>query len=604
MPMDEKGGDSFASKAAHGITDVASSAVLNQLIRPIKLPWERSPVLNPTKSLFSFWPDLNQSTVGMRDFANNAGCETDEPVPTQTQCLGHTLKRAKLASCVVSPDDMRLRSLSLIKIMLEADKTSTKLAQAADGDKSGPGALSKSIRDVLTGKSTATIYKRTQSMFALFTWIRAHDGGTGLDLTERRLYTYLCSMRDSGRGATSGEAVLQAVRFFHSMFEFNMFDIAACLSPRVIGVAKDMFLHKRLLQQARALFAPEIRALEDAVLEERQPHIVVIAGYLLFCLLSVCRFSDAMFVTGMTVSRHGNTVLIEAGTAVHKTAQTKERKTMLLPLMALGHALRLDKSWGERWIHVMSRQFADSRKLYVLPAYSEQSNRWLTRPMTTGEGVLWLRGIVGLRCRTGDSLTTHSLKTTLLSWVTLFGLMSFDQRRVLGHHIDAGLASPLTYGRDNVAPLQVILAKLLRQVAQGELDPDAPRVQRIDKELEIRETLDDLEADQEGAVFGVQAQPHDDVDEMDDAYEADEMVDKAFGGQRVYIAASRADGRLKQHQVSGVLHFIGLDDKFVCGRGINGFYEDVADDLAHDWPMCQQCRKAMGEEAVSTYLES
>ena len=70
-------------------------------------------------------------------------------------------------------------------------------------------------------------------MFALFTWIRPHDGGTGLDLTERRLYTYLCSMRDSGRGATSGEAVLQAVRFFHSMFEFHMFDIAACLSPRV-----------------------------------------------------------------------------------------------------------------------------------------------------------------------------------------------------------------------------------------------------------------------------------------------------------------------------------------------------------------------------------
>ena len=112
---------------------------------------------------------------------------------------------------------MRLRSLSLIKIMLEADKTSTSLAQAADGDMSGPGALSKSIRDVLTGKSTATIYKRTQSMFALFTWIRAHDGGTGLDLTERRLYTYLCSMRDSGRGATSGEAVLQAVRFFHNV---------------------------------------------------------------------------------------------------------------------------------------------------------------------------------------------------------------------------------------------------------------------------------------------------------------------------------------------------------------------------------------------------
>ena len=252
----------------------------------------------------------------------------------------------------------------------------------------------------------------------------------------------------------------------------------------------------------------------------------------------------------------------------------------------------------------MSRQFADSRKLYVLPAYSEQSNRWLTRPMTTGEGVLWLRGIVGLRCRTGDSLTTHSLKTTLLSWVTLFGLMSFDQRRVLGHHIDAGLASPLTYGRDNVAPLQVILAKLLRQVAQGELDPDAPRVQRIDKELEIRETLDDLEADQEGVVFGVQAQPHDDVDEMMMPMRLMRWSTRPLEAKGCTLLLPGLMGGSNNTKYSGVLHFIGLDDKFVCGRGINGFYEDVADDLAHDWPMCQQCRKAMGEEAVSTYLES
>ena len=101
--------------------------------------------------------------------------------------------------------------------------------------------------------------------------------------------------------------------------------------------------------------------------------------------------------------------------------------------------------------------------------------------------MLWLRDIVGLRCKTGDSLTTHSLKTTMLAWVTLFGLMDFSQRRILGHHIDAGLASPLTYGRDNLGPLQNVLVKLLRRVAKGELDPDASRAERIDKELELNE---------------------------------------------------------------------------------------------------------------------
>ena len=175
-------------------------------------------------------------------------------IATHTSCLGQTLKRAKLASCIVSPDDMRLRALSLIKVMLEADRSTTVLGQVTSNEQSGPGTLSKSIKDVLTGKSTATIYKRTQSMLGLFTWIRAHDNDAGLDVTEQRLHAYLSHMRDVQRGATSGEAVLQAVRFFHAMFEVVNFNATACLSPRVLGVAKDMYLGKRLLQQARALF--------------------------------------------------------------------------------------------------------------------------------------------------------------------------------------------------------------------------------------------------------------------------------------------------------------------------------------------------------------
>ena len=269
-PMTEKGGSSGSAKAAYGLSDVASAAVLRELTKPFKLPWERNPVLNPARAFSTCWPDLSQSTVGMRDFANNAGCETVEAVSTHTTCLGQTLKRAKLAACVVSPDDMRLRSLSMIKVMLCSDRSTTKLAATAESDLVGPGALSKSIKDALTGKSTATIYKRTQAMFGLFTWNRAHGGGTGLDLTEANLYAYLCNMRDSNRGATSGESVLQAVRFFHAMFEFTDFHTDSCLSPGVRGVAKDMFLKKELLRQARALFVSEVRALEDAVLDEKR----------------------------------------------------------------------------------------------------------------------------------------------------------------------------------------------------------------------------------------------------------------------------------------------------------------------------------------------
>ena len=52
-------------------------------------------------------------------------------------------------------------------------------------------------------------------------------------------------------------------------------------------------------------------------------------------------------------------------------------------------------------------------------------------------------------------------KTTLLSWVTVFEVLNFQQRRVLGHHIDVGMASPLTYGRDNITPLQASIHAML-----------------------------------------------------------------------------------------------------------------------------------------------
>ena len=53
-------------------------------------------------------------------------------------------------------------------------------------------------------------------------------------------------------------------------------------------------LQKPLLRQARALYVLELKALEDAVLEERQPHLVVIAGDFLFCAMAVCRFVDSV----------------------------------------------------------------------------------------------------------------------------------------------------------------------------------------------------------------------------------------------------------------------------------------------------------------------
>lgn len=321
MSMDEKRGVLPVEPvtAADSLVDFAGSRVLRHLTGPLKLPWETNPVLNPKRALRHAEPSLGQSVVGMRDFAMNVGIEGGSMEVATAPVLTRTLKRARLAASVTSPDELRLRALALIQIMVESDRTAKRLAQQVGIGHAGPTPLGPSLRDACAGKATATIYKRAQSLWGMFSWTRLVLGKTGLQIDESNLYAYLCSMRDEGRGATSGEAVLQAVRFFHSTLGFVGFNPATDISARVAGVAKQMFQTKRLLKQARALYVLELKALEDAVLEEKQPHVIAIAGYLLFCAMAVCRFSDPMFCTGLQVNRFRNTVLIEAGTSVHKT---------------------------------------------------------------------------------------------------------------------------------------------------------------------------------------------------------------------------------------------------------------------------------------------
>ena len=85
------------------------------------------------------------------------------------------------------------------------------------------------------------------------------------------------------------------------------------------------------------------------------------------------------------------------------------------------------------------------------------------------------------------------MKTTLLAWATVFEVLNFQQRRVLGHHIDVGMASPLTYGRDNLTPLQVSIHAMIQKISLNIWDPDAPRAQRLDRQIELEKTLTDLD---------------------------------------------------------------------------------------------------------------
>ena len=107
---------------------------------------------------------------------------------------------------------------------------------------------------------------------------------------------------------------------------------------------------------------------------------------------------------------------------------------------------------------------------------------WLTRPLTSGEGVWHLRELLvaaGVEEDRSLLYSTHTMKSTCLSWAATSGAMDFDQKRIMGHHFDSRLAMPLLYSRDALAEIQTKLWRVLKAIRDGLFDPDASRAQRI-----------------------------------------------------------------------------------------------------------------------------
>lgn len=146
----------------------------------------------------------------------------------------------------------------------------------------------------------------------------------------------------------------------------------------------------------------------------------------------------------------------------------------------------------------------------------------------------------------------------------------------------------------------MVVAKLLQSISRGLFDPDASRVARVDREIDS--LADDLDKDHEGVHYGPEEQ--EDLSDAGDASDVEDDLQEADMSDRVYLSSDKAGGHIMQHRQSGVLHFVSIDSKFACGRPVNSFYSSLAYDLMHEWPVCQQCRHAIGEEALTTFLEA
>ena len=113
------------------------------------------------------------------------------------------------------------------------------------------------------------------------------------------VYSYICHLRVSDAGSTTPSQFIEALRFSDSLLGFCKCTLQDMLSARVLGAAHAIYLTKRVRKPAEVLQTEEVRALELICMQDEFLHHRVIAGHLLFCLMTAARWHDSMHVISM-----------------------------------------------------------------------------------------------------------------------------------------------------------------------------------------------------------------------------------------------------------------------------------------------------------------
>jgi len=565
-------------------TDNTSFLVFDTALREsrqsqFKLPWE-------TQSSLLEWSvpyKLKLPNVGRWDVVHEGTGSSSSGVNIPQTTSWHR-KRLMAARFVRTDDQLRDVVNRKARELILYHPEDTVLGDALM-DKAGrlcsEAELSMSISDALAGKSVGTLLKRLTDYHRFGAWCIANSLGRPMNPAEGTMYRYMTFLRDGNASATSGKSFIKAVWFMHYHFGFKNLDLATAMSGRIRGVASILAAHKRPLTQAPVIPSDMLYRLEklmDTVDNKR----ACILGFLLFCLFSSARFSDAARCHDLQLLREDHIVFLETGTLEFKTA-SEDKKNILLPILALGGGL-YEFTWGTAWVDARRRERLD-HKPFLMPGLSEVKGTWLDRRMTSAEGSVWLKEFIeetGVPQQEATKYSSHSLKSTLLNWTALCGILTMDERRAMGHHFDSRLAVPLTYSRDFLAQIHVKVYRMLDAIRKGMFDPEENRAARI-----ARETQDLVDV-------GDEASSGSDIEE--DEIAATERIPPMEPVERELREAMdpACYRNCRQHRISGVVHQLIDADTFYCGRRMSDRYTapTFPQEESTLQTFCMQCQAA------------
>ncbi|CAE7253322.1 unnamed protein product [Symbiodinium sp. CCMP2592] len=558
----------------------------------IRLPWESGfgksifgSVGNPLVAIPFHLPTIGRSDM----FAQIAVSSSSGSDPTWYKENPFRARRLFATRMARSEDQLRSAALARIKEIVLYDPNDSKLGRSlleTSGMLVPEHQLAMTFMDAFARKSTSTLSKRSCDYLRFSRWQVQDNHARPLNAVENDLYLYVCYLRDAECAPTAPAAFISSWRFFHYMTGSNA--VPDIISQRIEGAAHSCYLKKAPLRQAPPLKVPIVMRMEVIVFEGSDLH-ATIAGFALFCLFSVARWSDAAKATDLTIESHGAMCLVEAVMLGHKTAKLADDRATFMPLIALGHTFS-SEPWASAWMSARTRSGVDAKNI-LMPAWSEQAEMWLDRPMTSAEGCAWLQEILAVDADESwnlDRVTTHALKSTPLSWATKSGRFDKHEKRILGHHSAPDERMIITYGRDVMAPVLSKLQHLIDLIRTDRFDPDLSRSERMANLVER---------------FHDEDRRVEDLKRFDDSEQSDvSFADHVGIDERPSLVPGMSDrpeppetGTFVRHRISSIVHAVMVPASLLrCGRPLNSNYDACSFDpqQPREDIFCEQCRLA------------
>ena len=505
-----------------------------------------------------------------------------------------------------SDEDIRRMALCKFRDLILGDPAATNLGVSLRSmldSGNGSHLIEQSFSDCFRAKASTTLQKRAKSLWKLSKLFAAGGLLTPLRFSEEDLYLALCSLRESKAGATSGQHIVEALHFLDSTAGFAIVDLGTALSGRCRGVARDMFLGKDPLQQKHPFKVEHVAWLEELIQYSSPMHCCVI-GQILFCVHAACRWRDSQRLKKLFIETSQNESLLHADAISSKTSLTMDAKTRFIPYAALGFGVGGIADWALKWIQSRGEEGLTIGE-FVLPSFSLKRECWLDQRMSSSEATCFLREYLAQRFPSENlaNFSSHSCKSTLLTWAgrSTAVVFTMPERRILGHHMDPGSKSVLTYSRESYTSLYAKVLLMYIKIRSGEFTPDLSAIERVLQFASASEVgpgvvATEAELELNKLPVGGGSEPLEVSDsESSVASDVELSMDQAGEGPDKDILGSTdfpgvpVDDMLV-HITSGLVHVVNEDSFLLCGRAASRNFRPLGGvSFAGHLESCQHC---------------